>query len=54
LDPPKDDPTLALITAIEDLMGRSKLLGAEAAAEISSLAGKKFKPARIHYRRGEV
>ena len=54
LDPPKHDPTVALITAVEELTEHPKPLRTELGAEISLLAERKFKPARIRYRRGEV
>jgi hypothetical protein len=54
LDPLEDDPTFALIAAIEDLFERSEPLEAKQVATGSSPPEKRFKPARIHYRRGEV
>jgi hypothetical protein len=53
-DQPKDDPTVALIAAVEKLGDRSQAVGTKLAAEAPSPAGRKFKPARIRYRRGEV
>jgi hypothetical protein len=54
-DPPEDDPTLALINAVEQLSGEAAApLAVAPAAEGPSLSDKRFKPARIHYRRGEV
>ena len=54
LDQPKDDPTVALIAAVEKLDERSKAVATKLTAEAPSPAERKFKPARIHYRRGEV
>jgi L-lysine epsilon oxidase C-terminal domain len=52
LDPPKDDPTLNLIAAVEQLPGDAAALAAALAAPTPTK--KKFKPPRIHYRRDEV
>jgi L-lysine epsilon oxidase C-terminal domain len=54
LDPPQDDPTVALMTEVEQLSGRALALAVEPTTRDSSGAEKKFKPPRIHYRRGEV
>lgn len=54
LDQPKDDPTVALIAAVEKLDERAEAVATKLAAEAPSPAERKFKPARIHYRRGEV
>jgi hypothetical protein len=55
LDPPEDDPTLTLITAVEQLPGKGPAaLPAAAAVAAVSPSEKRFKPPRIHYRRGEV
>lgn len=54
-DPPKEDPTLDLIAAVEHLPGEEPAaLAAAAAVTAPSPAAKRFKPPRIHYRRGEV
>lgn len=54
LDPPEEDPTLALMAAVEQLSGQAAALAAAPAASGPAPAGKRFKPPRIHYRRGEV
>jgi hypothetical protein len=46
-DLPEDDPTLALVAAVEELSGQAGAL------EVSPTE-KTYKPPRIHYRRGEV
>jgi hypothetical protein len=50
-DLPEDDPTLHLMAAVEQL---SAPAGTLVAAGEPSPTKKRFKPPRIHYRRGEV
>jgi hypothetical protein len=49
-DPPGEDPTLALMTEVEALPGTT----AASLRAAASTTVKTFRPARIHYRRGEV
>jgi hypothetical protein len=51
LDPPGEDPTVGLVAAVEQLSAHPTALAAAAAV---APAKKRFKPPRIHYRRGEV
>lgn len=52
-DPPAEDPTAALLAAVERLAEVGREAEAEAEPEAAS-ARKRFKPPRIHRRRGDV
>jgi L-Lysine epsilon oxidase N-terminal/L-lysine epsilon oxidase C-terminal domain len=52
-DAPKDDPTVALIAAVEKLAGQPAVQTSEPSIAPRPVS-ESFKPPRIHYRRGEV